>query len=89
MLDGRKVKTWPEHWYTLGSRSLAKVLFTSLKDLPVTNKKERLTKEMNCTKILVSSISFSNYPNFLQRFPLNNGKLHILKAVRPLKIISE
>lgn len=74
---------WPEHWYTVGSWSLAKVLFTSLKDFSVTDKKEILTKEeMTCTKIF-EELDSRILQIFSSLSPLNIERFHFLKAVRP------
>jgi hypothetical protein len=81
---------WPENYCTLGSRPLTKVLCTSLKDLPVTNKKGRLTKgEVQCSKIFGDLDFFLILPIVLQCFPPEHRKLHLPKAARCKKIISK
>lgn len=79
---------WPKHWYTVGSEPLVKLLFTPLKDFLVTNKKERLTKEeMNCIIVFVELDFFLTFYKFSRLSPVNIGRPHTLKAVRPEKII--
>lgn len=61
---------WPEHWYTVCSKPLVKLLFTSLKGFLVTNKKERLAKEeMNCIMTFEELDFFLKFYKFPPVFP--------------------